>query len=117
MNLNGRKVKAPYQTKALGKVPVTYNKAGYKVVDKQTGERKFVVEQVTEEHDAWLVTFAMGHQTRFVGKRGWDDLVRMGYDKKPRLIDMETGDVVDIGGDPYDLTADTSETETIVLDD
>lgn len=114
----GRKVKAPYQTIGPKREMVTYTKASYRHVDPKdkTSERKLFQEQVTEEMDTWLVRFAMGHSTRFCGERGKQELIRMGYDKKPRLIDLETGDVVDIGGDPYDLSSAAPD-ETVVIDD
>jgi len=114
MNLAGRKIKAPYQLVKLGKVSVTSVKASYKI--NKDGTKTFIQEPVTEEQEAWLLKCAMGHQTRFVGERGWSEIVRMGYDKKPRLIDLETGDVVDIGGDPYDLdNADMAPTKELIL--
>lgn len=118
MQHNGRKVKAPYQTIGPKREMVTYTKASYKPVDPKDpkGERKLVQEKVTEEMDTWLVRFAMGHSTRFCGERGKRELIRMGYDKTPRLIDMETGDVVDIGGNPYDLSA-ASEDNSVVIQD
>lgn len=118
MQHQGRKVKAPYQTIGPKKEMVTYTKASYKPVDPKDpkGERKLVQEKVTEEMDTYLVRFAMGHSTRFVGAKGLAELKRMGYDKKPRLIDLETGDVVDIGGDPYDLR-DAVEDEAVILSD
>lgn len=116
MNLSGRKIKAPYQLVSLGKVSVTSIKASYKVA--KDGTRSLIQEPVTEELPAWLLKCAMGHQTRFVGERGWSEIVRMGYDKRPRLIDMETGDVVDIGGDPYDLDGpDMTPTKELILSD
>lgn len=116
MNMNGRKIKAPYQLKALGKIPVTSLKASY--VKQKDGTSKLLQEPVTEEQPAWLLQCAMGHQTRFVGERGWAEIVRMGYDKKPRLIDLETGDVVDIGGDPYDLDGpELAPTKDLILSD
>lgn len=113
---SGRKVKAPYQTIGPRLEEVTYTKASYKPVDpkKPDGERKLVQERITEKMQTYLVKFAMGHSTRFCGEAGLAELQRMGYDKKPRLIDMETGDVVDIGGDPYDLS-DATEDSSIVL--
>jgi hypothetical protein len=30
-------------------------------------------------------------------------LKELGFDKRPRLIDAETGDVVDVGGEDYDF--------------
>jgi len=116
MQHQGRKVKAPYQTIGPRKEQVTYTKASYRHVDPKdkTSERKLFQEQVTEEMDTYLVKFAMGHSTRFCGARGLEELKRMGYDKKPRLIDLETGDVVDIGGDPYDLS-DATEDNSVVL--
>jgi hypothetical protein len=112
MNLNGRKIKAPYQTIPLGEQEVEFVKASKNV---KTGE--FKTEKIKEKHPCWLVKFPMGHSVRFVGERGRKDLERLGYHKKPRLIDMETGDVVDIGGDPYDMDGGADDNSTIVLSD
>lgn len=119
MQHNGRKVKAPYQTIGPKKEMVTYTKASYKPVDakKPDGERKLHQEVVTEEMDTYLVRFAMGHSTRFVGAKGLAELKRMGYDKQPRLIDLETGDVVDIGGNPYDLSAAVEDNSVVLSDE
>jgi hypothetical protein len=117
MNLNGRKIKAPYQTIGPRKEMVTYTKTSKKPKNKDGTGGEFITETVTEEMDTWLVKFAMGHSTRFVGERGREELIRMGYHKKPRLIDMETGDVVDIGGDPYDLDTHEEPIREVVLSD
>jgi hypothetical protein len=71
------------------------------------------METVTEEKDCFMVYFPQGHSIRVTS---FEELKRMGYHLKPRLVDMETGEVVDFGGDPYDF-ADTSEQDNIILSD
>jgi len=54
----------------------------------------------TEERDCYMVYFPQGHSIRVTS---FEALKEMGYHLKPRMVDMETGDVIDIGGDPYDF--------------
>ena len=108
-----RNLKARYNTIGPRKEMVTFNKCSYDL-----GGRGLIQEELTEEMQVWYVRFPQGHTTRFVGKQGLIDLKRLGYDKKPRLIDMDTGDVVDTGGDPYDFDTPVEDDNSIVvLDD
>lgn len=54
-----------------------------------------------------MVYFPQGHSIRVER----DELVRLKYHLKPRLVDMETGDVIDRGGDPYDFMTDNDAVE------
>lgn len=92
-----RKIRAKYAVKPLGMQPVTYDKCS--MSDDPNGP-KLKTERVTEDRECFMVLFPQGHSIRVTSR---EELVRMGYDKKPRMIDMETGDVVDVGGDPYDF--------------
>jgi hypothetical protein len=103
-----QKVRARYVTKNLGKQPVTYTKAW---MDPDT--KSLQMEQVTEDRDCFMVMFPQGHSIRVTSI---EELKRMGYDKKPRLVDMETGDVVDVGGDPYDFANDL-DVDVVVMED
>jgi hypothetical protein len=47
-----------------------------------------------------MVYFPQGHSIRVTS---FDALKELGFHLKPRMVDMETGDVIDIGGDPYDF--------------
>jgi hypothetical protein len=60
-------------------------------------------ETITEQFKTWMVYFPQGHSIRFVGDSGLAEMTKLGFHLKPRLVDMETGDVVDSGGDPYDF--------------
>ena len=93
-------LKAKYKTVGPKKEKVTYNK--YSMVE-SNGKKMLQSKEVTEEKDCYYVYFPQGHSIRITDK---EELVRMGYHLKPRIVDMETGDVVDRGGDPYDFGAD-----------
>jgi hypothetical protein len=61
----------------------------------------------------YMVYFPQGHSIR-VDK---ENLVRLGYHLKPRMIDMNTGDVIDFGGDPYDFAEATEAEDEVDGDD
>jgi len=63
-------------------------------------EKSLQQETVTEERDCYMIYFPQGHSIRVTS---FEQLKSMGYHLKPRMVDMETGDVIDIGGDPYDF--------------
>jgi hypothetical protein len=70
-------------------------------------------EQAKEEMECYYVFFPHGHSIRVTS---YDKLEELGYHIKPRIVDMDTGDVVDIGGDPYDFGGvDAPHDEDIVL--
>jgi hypothetical protein len=93
-------LKAKYKTVGPKREEVTYQK--YSMVE-SNGKKMLQAESVTEEKDCYYVYFPQGHSIRITDKA---ELIRMGYHLKPRIIDMETGDVVDRGGDPYDFGTD-----------
>lgn len=100
-------LKARYQVKPLGKVKVLVNKTSF---DKTKGltQAPTVVEQ-----EMFMVLFPQGHSIRVKHK----ELVRLGYHVKPRIVDMLTGDVVDIGGDLYDFSGDVETVDELIDDD
>lgn len=103
------KIRARYAVKALGKQDVTYNKCW---MDPE--EKSLQMERVTEKFDCYMVYFPQGHSIRVVG---FEKLKELGYDKKPRMVDMNTGDIVDVGGDPYDFANNPHDLDDVVLDD
>lgn len=92
------KIRARYLTKSLGKQKVAFKKCS---IDPET--KSLQMEDTVEEHECFMVMFPQGHSIRVVGR---DKLVELGYDKKPRMVDMDTGDVIDIGGEAYDFADD-----------
>jgi len=89
------KIRARYAVRGPRKEPVTYNKCW---MDKETNSLQ--QEVVTEDRDCYMVYFPQGHSIRVTS---FEELKRMGYHLKPRMVDMETGDLIDAGGDPYDF--------------
>jgi len=97
------KLRAKYRTVGPKKVVQKYTHC---YMDKETNSLQ--QEEREREVDMFMVYFPQGHSIR-VDK---ENLVRLGYHIKPRLVDMNTGDVVDMGGDLYefgDTSADDSE--------
>lgn len=88
------KLRARYKTVGPKKVLVQVNKAH---IDPET--KSLQQKKVVEEKEMYMVYFPQGHSIR-VDRQ---ELVRLGYHIKPRLVDMESGDVVDLGGAEYDL--------------
>ena len=101
-----RRIKAAYHSTGPHREMVTYTKC---TIDKET--KSLQQEEVTEEKEVYHVRFPGGHSIR-VGKK---ELVRLGFHIKPRMIDLDTGDVVDVGGDPYDFGDDPYRDENIAL--
>lgn len=93
-----RNLKARYQVRGPKKVTVYTNQARM-VCEKGSDVPSMQTEQVGVEKEMFMVYFPQGHSIR-VDK---PELVRMGYHLRPRLVDMDTGEVVDAGGDPYDF--------------
>lgn len=107
-----RNIKARYHTRYLGKQPVSYRKCSM-VKGEGAESPSLEIEDVTEEKDCWLISFPQGHSIRLTSQK---ELERMGYHLRPRMVDMETGDVVNIGGDPYDF-ANNNDANVIVMED
>lgn len=87
------KLRAKYKVTGPHKVKVTITKASMD----DTGS--MVTKEEVVEDNRYMVYFPQGHSIRI----DRDELVRLGYNKKPRIVDMETGDVLQHGGDPYDF--------------
>lgn len=102
-----RKIRARYAVKGPRTEKVTFTKASMNAETKS-----MELEEVTEDRECYMVYFPQGHSIRVTS---FEALKQMGYHLKPRMVDMETGDVVDVGGDPYDFVNDAS-TEHVVLD-
>ena len=90
------RIRARYAVKGPRKEKVTFNHCW---MDEDT--KSLQQEVRTEERDCYMVYFPQGHSIRVTS---FEQLKEMGYHLKPRMVDMETGDVVDVGGDPYDFT-------------
>lgn len=89
------KIRARYQVVGPQKVKRQVVKVSY---NSETKIRELKVVEV--EEDMWMVYFPQGHSIR-VNKAG---LIEHKFNLKPRLVDLETGDIIDTGGDPFDLT-------------
>lgn len=98
------RIRARYAVKGPRKENVTYNKCS---MNKETNSLE--QETVTEERDCYMVYFPQGHSIRVTS---FAALKEMGYHLKPRMVDMETGDLIDAGGDPYDFADNPQSDET-----
>lgn len=90
------KIRARYAVRGPKKENVTYTKCS---MNEET--KSMEMQSVTEEMECYTVMFPQGHSIRVTS---FDKLKELGYHLKPRMVDMETGDVIEIGGDPYDFS-------------
>lgn len=88
------KIRARY--KVVGPQMVTREVTVYNF-DKETGKNSAEVKSITEP--MWMVYFPQGHSIRVNEK----ELRHHNLHLRPRLVDMNTGDVIDAGGDEFDL--------------
>jgi hypothetical protein len=102
------KLRARYMVKKLGTQPVTFTKCS---IDPET--KSLQQEEVTENRECFMVMFPQGHSIRVTSR---ERLAELGFDKKPRIVDMETGDVIDVGGSAYDFD-NMEEDLDVVVDD
>jgi len=102
-----RNLKARYHVTGPKREMVTYEKCT------MNEDKNLVRETVTEEKDCYHVRFPQGHSIRVTS---YDRLKELGYHIRPRMVDMDTGDVVDLGGDPYDF-ARGDDDNVVVADD
>lgn len=108
-------IKARYRVTGPKKENVSYTKCS---IDPET--KSMIQEQVTEEMETYMVYFPKrhmedaGHSIRVLSFKA---LKELGYDRKPRMVDMNTGDVIDAGGDPYDFSGTGINDDDIVLAD
>ncbi len=104
------KIRARYAVKGPKRELVTYTKCS---MDDATKSLK--QETVSEEMDCYMVMFPQGHSIRVTS---FEKLKEMGYHLKPRMVDMETGDIIDVGGDPYDFADNIQDQhDSVVMDD
>lgn len=101
------KVRARY--KVVGPKLITHEKKQY-FMDK-SGSLQFDIKEVTEK--TWMVYFPQGHSIRV----NEANLRSNGFHLKPRLVDMNTGDILDIGGDAYDLEQDIPDRDIELVED
>jgi hypothetical protein len=103
----GRNLKARYRTVGPKREKVEYSRYH---IDENGALQS---EPVIEEMDCFYVFFPHGHSIRVTS---FERLKELGYHIKPRIVDMDTGDLVDIGGDPYDFGEGYVSDDNIVLD-
>ena len=101
------RIRARYAVKGPRKEDVTFQKC---TIDPET--KSLQQEEVTEKRDCYMVYFPQGHSIRVTS---FEKLKEMGFHLKPRMVDMETGDVIDIGGDPYDFANNPQGDNEVVL--
>ncbi len=101
------KIRARYAVKGPKKEPVTYNKCS---MNPET--KSMEIKSVTEEMDCYWVYFPMGHSIRVTS---FEKLKEMGYHLKPRMVDMDTGEIIDIGGSPYDFADNIQDSDNIIV--
>lgn len=104
-----RKVKARYHVQGPIKVTVRTRQSRMEKVEGSDMPAK-VDKFVDEEKEMFFIRLPQGHSVR-VDKK---ELIRLGMHVKPKLVDMETGEIVDFGGDPYDFIGDV---QTIPMED
>jgi hypothetical protein len=102
------KIRARYMVKPLGLTKRLVTKA---TIDKETKSMDTKVVEV--EEPMFMVLFPQGHSVRMNLK----ELKAQGLDKRPRMVDMDTGDVIDTGGDPFDFENMPNEPDVIAEDD
>lgn len=101
------KVRARY--KVVGPKMVTRDKTVFFMDENKALQSK--VEEKTEK--VWMVYFPQGHSIQV-------DEFNLRLNKlhlKPRLVDMNTGDVLETGGDPYDLNEDIPDRDIELVED
>jgi hypothetical protein len=99
-----QKIRAAYQIRDLGIQEV--RQMVYDYVD-----NRLVSNEVTIQEHCFMAYFPQGHSIRLVGIDALRNTKHNheGLHMKPRMIDMNTGDVVDVGGDPYDFANDSDD--------
>ncbi len=103
------KIRARYVVKGPKKEQVTFTKATMEPVTKS-----MQLETVTEERECFMVLFPQGHSIRVTSR---DKLKELGYHLKPRMVDMDTGDVIETGGDPYDFANNVDLGDVTLVDE
>jgi hypothetical protein len=93
-----RKIVARYQVVGPVMEEVEVNKCS--IVKDEAGTGRVHMEPVVMSLECFHVHFPKGHSIRVTSRQR---LKELGFDKRPRLIDAETGDVIETGGDPYEF--------------
>lgn len=99
-----RRLKARYMVSPPKKVQQTYT-----ACEMVGGDMIQTVK--TREVVLYMVRLPQGHSIRI----GREELVRLGFHLKPRIVDMDSGDVVDLGGDPYDFGKEDDAPHEVVI--
>lgn len=105
---------------AAPKIRARYKVVGPKLVKREVTKARMnpklkaleTKKEIVEEK-MWMVFFPQGHSIRV----NEQELKAQGLHLKPRLVDMNTGDVLDAGGDPYDLSQDIEDFDVTLADD
>ncbi len=97
-----RRVKAKYRTVGPKLVNRIVNLCS---LDPETKSLQQVPTEVEEL--MWTVYFPQGHSIRVTKQ----ELMFHGLHIRPKLVDMDTGEVVEWGGDPYDFMNDAEAVE------
>lgn len=103
---------------AQPKVRARYKVVGPKLVKRTLNFSRMeggnlIQEPKEVEEKMWMVFFPQGHSIRVNEK----NLRLHGFHLKPRLVDMNTGDVLDFGGDEYDLAQDIPDRDVELVED
>jgi hypothetical protein len=101
------KLRARYKVVGPKKVKRVVNKA-FMDDTKSLQQKKVVVEE-----ERYTVYFPQGHSLTLT-KEG---LIEQGLHVRPRIVDMNTGDVLEAGGDPYDFGEPIKDFEVELSDD
>lgn len=102
------RIRARYMVKPLGITKRLVTKA---TIDKQT--KAMDTKQVPVEEEMFMVLFPQGHSVRMNKK----ELIAQKLHVRPRMVDMDTGDVIDTGGDVFDFDNMPNEPDVIAEDD
>lgn len=102
------KIRARYKVVGPKQVTRIVTKA---TIDKETKSMNTAQVEVTEP--MWMVFFPQGHSIRVNEK----ELRAQKLNIKPRLVDMDTGDILETGGDPYDLSEEIPDRDIVLMDE
>lgn len=92
MSIDPNKYKFDFQR--FGPKKVERERTVYSVEHNQeSGTKRLVAKKKKETVEVWDVVFPHGHSVRLTK----NELVRMGYDRPPRIVDILTGDVISGG--------------------
>lgn len=89
-------IRKRFQTKKLDGTYIKHQAVYVPVLDEdgnKTGQRRLEFKEVELER-GWMVYFPNGASIHIARE---DELKRLGFDKEPDLVDLETGDVIGQG--------------------